>query len=387
MTAVSELRPYPFEPFNGDLPAELIDMVESDPISRVLLPDGRPAWMVLSYEHCRAVLSDPCFARQHVGRAKPGAGEPRDLSMDGPPHTAVRSVAMRFLTARRIEEYRPLVQRLTNELIDEMIAGPAPADLVSALVAPLPVRMICAVLGVPESDRERLYGWIKELNSIVEHGSQSAVAARAQFNDYLTGQLAAKRASPADDLLSSWIAGGHDLTDTELVELAMGILLGGLEVNSISAGLRALFQHPGQLAKLRAAPDKMLSATEEILRYTTVSSMGKVLVVVTDTELGGVPMRAGDYAMAMTATADRDPRAFAEPNVFDIERVSAVPHLGFGHGPHSCLGRSVGKLQVEVAIGTLLRRLPGLAPAVPLEEIPWRHDRINCGIESFPVTW
>jgi len=387
MTAVSELRPYPFEPFNGDLPAELIDMVESNPISRVLLPDGRPAWIVLSYEHCRALLSDPCFARQHVGRAKPGAGEPRDLSMDGPPHTAVRSVAMRFLTARRIEEYRPLVKRLTNELIDDMIAGPPPADLVSALVAPLPVRVICAVLGVPESDRERLYGWIKELNSIVEHGSQSAVQARAQFTDYLTGQLAAKRARPADDLISSWIAGGHDLTDTELVELAMGILLGGLEVNSISAGLRALFQHPGQLAKLRAAPEKMLSATEEILRYTTVSSMGKVLIVVTDTELGGVAMRAGDYVMAMTATADRDPRAFAEPNVFDIDRVSAVPHLGFGHGPHSCLGRSVGKLQVEVAIGTLLGRLPGLAPAVPLEDIPWRHDRINCGIDSFPVTW
>ena len=387
MTTVSELRPYPFEPFTGDLPAELIDMVESDPISRVLLPDGRPAWMVLSYEHCRAVLSDPCFARQHVGREKPGAGEPRDLSMDGPPHTAVRSVAMRFLTARRIEEYRPLVQRLADELIDDMIAGPPPADLVSALVAPLPVRVICAVLGVPESDRDQLYAWIKELNSIVEHGSPSAVEARAQFTDYLTGQLAAKRARPADDLISSWIAGGHDLTDTELVELAMGILLGGLEVNSISAGLRALFQHPGQLAKLRAAPQKMLSATEEILRYTTVSSMGKVLIVVTGTELGGVAMRAGDYVMVMTAAADRDPQAFAEPNVFDIDRVSAVPHLGFGHGPHSCLGRSVGKLQVEVAIGALVGRLPGLAPAVPLEQIPWRHDRINCGIESFPVTW
>jgi cytochrome P450 len=387
MTAVPDLRPYPFEPFNGDLPAELIDMVESNPISRVLLPDGRSAWMVLSYEHNRMLLSDPCFARQHVGKAKPGAGEPRDLSMDGPAHTAVRSVAMRFLTARRIEEYRPLIQRLTDELVDEMIAGPPPADLVSALVAPLPVRVICAVLGVPESDRDRLYGWIKELNSVVEHGSPSAVEARAQFTEYLTGQLAAKRARPADDLISSWIAGGHDLTDTELVELAMGILLGGLEVNSISAGLRALFQHPEQLAKLRAAPEKILSATEEILRYTTVSGMGKVLVVVTDTELGGVAMRAGDYVMSMTAAADRDPNAFAEPNVFDIDRVSAVPHLGFGHGPHSCLGRSVGKLQVEVAIGTLVRRLPRLAPAVPLEEIPWRHDRINCGIESFPVTW
>jgi cytochrome P450 len=138
MTAVSELRPYPFEPFNGDLPAELIDMVESDPISRVLLPDGRPAWMVLSYEHCRALLSDPCFARQHVGNAKPGAGEPRDLSMDGPPHTAVRSVAMRFLTARRIEEYRPLVLRSVGKLQVEVAIG----TLLRRLPAPAPAEPV-----------------------------------------------------------------------------------------------------------------------------------------------------------------------------------------------------------------------------------------------------
>lgn len=135
MTDTAGLRNYPFEPFTGDVPGELIDMVESNPVSKVLLPDGRPCWLVLSYEHCRRVITDPHFARLHVGRPD---GGPRDLNMDGPAHTAVRRVAMRPFTARRIESYRPMVQRLVDELVDDMIAGPPPADLVSALVAPLP---------------------------------------------------------------------------------------------------------------------------------------------------------------------------------------------------------------------------------------------------------
>jgi cytochrome P450 len=115
--------------------------------------------------------------------------------------------------------------------------------------------------------------------------------------------------------------------------------------------------------------------------------MSRVQMVATDTELGGVAMYAGDYIMALPAAGNRDPRVFAEPNVFDIDRVAAAPHLGFGYGPHFCLGSALGRLQVEVAIGTLLRRLPGLAPAVPLSQIPWRHDRLNCGIASLPVVW
>lgn len=390
MTGVSGLRRYPFEPFTGDLPAELLDMVVSNSVSRVLLPDGRPAWLVLGYADCCTVLADPRFSRMHIGRPDaPQAGGPRDMNMDGPAHAAVRRAGSRAFTARRIEAYRPLVQRLADELIDAMVARPQPGDLVSALVAPLPVRVICEVLGVPVSDRQRFYGWLENLNSIVAYGSDGATRARSQLAAYLAGQLAAKRASPGDDLLSAWAADqdAHELTDPELVELAIGVLLGGLEINSTSAGLRALFQHPEQLKKLLSAPEKLPAATEEILRYTAVSSMSRVQVVVTDTELSGVTMRTGDYVMALPAAGNRDPRVYAEPNVFDIDRVVTAPHLGFGYGPHFCLGSALGKLQVEVAIGTLLRRLPSLAPAVPLDEIPWRHDRINCGIASFPVIW
>ncbi|WP_422752575.1 cytochrome P450 [Micromonospora sp. WMMD708] len=390
MTVVSELRDYPFAPFTGDLPAELLDMVVSEPVSRVRLPDGRPAWLVLGYQDCCTVLADPRFSRLPLGATgAPDGGGPRELNMDGPAHAVVRRVASRAFTARRIDTFRPRVRRLVDALIDDLLAGPRPADLVAALVAPLPVHVVCDVLGVPVADRPRFYGWIEGLNSVTAYGSADAAAAQAELRAYLAGQLAGKRANPGDDLLSAWVLGrdAHELDDAELVELAMGVLLGGLEINSTSAGLRALFQHPEQLAKLRADPGKLSSATDEILRYTSVSSMFRVQVVREDLTLGGVAMRAGDCVMAIPWAGNRDPRVFPDPNVFDIDRVPAAPHLTFGFGPHFCLGTALGRMQVELSIGELLRRLPGLAPAVPLDEIPWRHDRMNGGIASFPVTW
>ncbi|WKU04974.1 cytochrome P450 [Micromonospora sp. HUAS LYJ1] len=390
MTVVSELRDYPFAPFTGDLPTELLDMVVSDPVSRVRLPDGRPAWLVLAYQDCCTVLADPRFSRLPPGATgTPDGGGPRELNMDGPAHAVVRRVASRAFTARRIDTFRPRVRRLVDALIDDLLAGPRPADLVAALVAPLPVHVVCDVLGVPVADRPRFYGWIEGLNSVTAYGSADAAAAQAELRAYLAGQLAGKRANPGDDLLSAWVLGrdAHELDDAELVELAMGVLLGGLEINSTSAGLRALFQHPEQLAKLRADPGKLSSATDEILRYTSVSSMFRVQVVREDLTLGGVAMRAGDCVMAIPWVGNRDPRVFPDPNVFDIDRVPTAPHLTFGFGPHFCLGTALGRMQVELSIGELLRRMPGLAPAVPLHEIPWRHDRMNGGIASFPVTW
>lgn len=390
VTVNSGLRSYPFEPFTGDLPAELLEMVVAEPVSRVRLPDGRAAWLVLGYEHCCTVLADPRFSRLPLGAtATPDGGGPRELNMDGAAHAVVRRVAGRAFTARRIGTFRPRVQRLVDELVDAMLAGPRPADVVAGLVAPLPVLVVCDVLGVPAADRPRFYGWIEGLNSVTAYGSAAAATAQAELRDYLAGQLARKRAEPGDDLLSAWVRGGdaHELADAELVELAMGVLLGGLEINSTSAGLLALFQHPEQLAKLRAAPGRLPAATDEILRYTSVSAMFRVQVVREDLVLGGVAMRAGDCVMAIPWAGNRDPRFFPEPNVFDIDRRPGVPHLTFGFGPHFCLGTALGRMQVELSLGALLTRMPALSPAVPLAEIPWRHDRMNGGIASFPVTW
>ncbi|HET9143128.1 cytochrome P450 [Actinophytocola sp.] len=385
MAVVSELREYPFTPFTGDLPDELLDMIESNPVSRVRLPDGQPAWLVLSYADCCTVLSDRRFSRLPPG-AGPGGDEPRDLNMDGPAHSAVRRVGSRAFTARRIDSYRPRVQRIIDDLIDAMVAGPRPADLVSGLIAPLPLLVICEVIGVPAADRQRFHGWLAGLNSVLTYNSTEAAK---ELWVYLSAHLAARRTAPGDDLLSVWLDGQdeHGLTDHELTVLAMGLLRGGLEVNSTAAGLRALFLHPEQLAKVLRQPEKIGAAIDEILRYTAVSSMFRVQVVTEDLSLGGVAMRAGERVMAIPWVGNRDPRIFPEPNVFDIDRKPTVPHLAFGYGPHFCLGTALAKMQVELSTATLLRRLPGLAPAVPIDELPWRHDRINGGIVSFPVVW
>src|SRR5580693_3252767 len=388
MTVVSQLRSYPFEPFTGDLPDELLDMVATQPVSRVRLTDGRPCWLVLGYTECATVLADPRFGREHVGRPQVRVAGTRDISMDGSEHAAVRRVAARAFTARRIDGYRPLVQRHVDELIDALEAEPQPGDLVSGLVAPLPLRVVCEVTGVPDGDWEMFYGWLAGINSIVAYGSDDAVAARSELDAYLAGLVKAKRANPGDDLLSAWTTETtHDLTDPELVELTVALLLGGIEVNTTSAGVRALFQHPDQMEKLRAAPEKAAAAADEILRYTAVSAMSRVQVVATDTELGGFAMRAGEHIMAVGVAGNRDPRVFHDPNVFDIDRVQAAPTLAFGYGPHVCLGSALGKMQVELATIALLQRLPGMRPAIPLDELPWRHDRINCGLKSFPVAW
>jgi cytochrome P450 len=390
MTVASGLRQYPFEPFTGDLPDELLEMVVTDPIFRVNLLDGREAWLVLSYADCCTVLSDARFSRLPLGdRTVPDADGPRQLNMDGAGHIAVRRIASRAFTARKIDSYRPRVQARVDELVDAMVAAGPVADVVSGLVAPLPMLAVTDVLGVPNSDRAQFYTWLEDINSVLAYGSADAGNALGQLRAYITGHLALKQAEPGDDLLSAWAAEqeAHGITDVELVELAVGVLIGGIEINSTSTGLRALFQHPEQMAKLLADPTKASAATDEVLRYTAVSSLFRVQIVTEDLTLGGVQMAAGDSVMAIPWVGNRDPRAFPNPNVFDIDRPQPAPHLTFGFGPHYCLGSALGKMQVELAIATMLRRLPGLAPAIPLDELPWRHDRINCGIAAFPVTW
>jgi cytochrome P450 len=390
-----EVRRYPFETFRGDLPAELLRRTAEEPVSRVVLPDGRLVWLVAGYAEVRQVLSDPRFDRRGrpaadlpgataAGDAKPGCPV-RDLVMDGAAHSSLRRVAQRPFTARSLESHRWRVQEITDRLLAEMVAGGPPADLVAALIAPLPILVICALLGVSAADRERVTAWDMNLASMTAYGSPAAASADAQLRSYLARRLAGKRDAPGDDLLSDWI-GQDELTDAEIVGLANGVLRGGWEVNSTSAGLRALFLHPAELARLRTDPGRMPAVIEEILRYTTVSPMFRVQTVAEDLDLGGTALRAGDAVMAVPWAANRDPAVFPDPNVFNPDR-APNPHLGFGYGPHFCLGAALGRLEIEVVLGALMERLPRLAPAVPLDELPWRNNLVKGGLAAFPVTW
>jgi cytochrome P450 len=426
MTVTEEqIRDYPFEPFRGELPPELLEMVHTKPVSKVRIPDGRVVWLVLGYPETSLVLSDPRFARHNSELAAGGltaggltatgltaAGEQaeacpvyvppspaeadagqcpaglRQLSMDGKPHHDLRRLAARAFTARRIEAYRPRVQAITDELIDALMAAGPPGDLVAGLVVPLPVIVTCELLSIPAADREQIADWANAMMSLTAHGLAGTAQAEAELREYLLRRLTARRHEPGEDLLSSWIGAqaGSDLSDAEIVGLAIAVLIGGREISSTSAGIRALFQHPTALRRLRADPALLPAAVEEILRYTSVSPMFLVQTVTEDLELGGESLRAGDGVMAVPWAANRHQAAFAEPDRFDLDRPQN-PHLTFGFGPHFCLGAALGRLQVEIAIGTLLRRMPELAPVTDLQDLPWRDERINCGLAEFPVTW
>lgn len=391
--AADHLRDYPFEPFRGRLPDEVLRMVVTEPVSRVRLPDGRPCWLVLGYEPTCTVLADPRFARHGNGPSgivvepAPGAcGGLRTLRCDGPDHASLRRAAARAFGPRAIEDYRPRVQETTDRLLDAMAAhGPA-ADLMSALVRPLPVLVICELLGVPAADETRFNAWACAILSVT--ASSDGARAQAALDGYFADQVAAKRADPGNDLISAWISTQVDtgLTDPEVVDLAVTVLRGGREINSIGAGLRTLFEHPDQLAALRADPTRLPTAANEILRYSVHSNMFRVQMATEDLELGGVRIGAGDAVMALPAAANRDPRHFVNPHVFDIDRVPN-PHLTQGYGAHFCLGAALGRMQIEVAIGSLLRRFPQLAPAVPVTDIAWRNERFNAGMDEFLVTW
>lgn len=406
------IRDYPFEPFRGDLPDELLEMVHTKPVSRVRIPDGRVVWLVVGYPEASLVLSDPRFARHNaelvpdarsqgcpIEHADAPAQPPADaeqcpaglrqLSMDGKPHHDLRRLAARAFTARRIDAYRPRVQAITDELIDALMAAGPPGDLVAGLVVPLPVIVTCELLSIPVADRDQIADWANAIMSLTAHGRADAARADAELRAYLLRRLTARRDEPGEDLLSSWLStqAGSDLSDAEIVGLAIAVLIGGREISSTSAGIRALFQHPTALRRLREDPSLLPAAVEEILRYTSVSPMFLVQTVTEDLELGGQRLRAGDGVMAVPWAANRHAAAFPEPDSFDLDRPQNNPHLTFGFGPHFCLGAALGRLQVEIAIGTLLRRMPGLAPAVPLEDLPWRDERINCGLAEFPVTW
>ncbi|HEY0640566.1 MAG TPA: cytochrome P450 [Pseudonocardiaceae bacterium] len=388
MTATEErLREYPFEPFRGDLPAELLRMVRTEPVSRVRLPDGRATWLVVGYREVCTVLADPRFSRREPGRPPPGG---RELSMNGPDHASLRRLAARAFTARRIESYRPRVRETAERLVDAMVAAGPPADLIEALVAPLPALVVCDILGVPRADQDRFTAWAADIFDVTAQGSEQVVRAFDAMRAYLAGTLDAKRAAPGEDLLSAWLVAQatseEPVADSEIVDLAVGVLLGGREINSTSVGLRALFAHPEALAAVRADPSLLPGAVEEILRYTTVSPMFLVMTALADVELGGRPIAAGDPVMAVPWAANRSPEVFPDPDVFDIRR-SPNPHIALGYGPHFCLGAALGRMEIEVAIGTLLRRLPGLRPAIPLGELRWRTERVNCGMVDFPVTW
>jgi cytochrome P450 len=390
------VRECPYRP-----PAEYAQIREEEPITTVHLPNGREAWVVSKHEHVRQVLNDPSFSADRFHHDFPNfapAGQTiqRDdaarnmLTMDPPEHGPARRAVLGEFTVRRIAALRPRMQQIVDERLDVMLARPRPADLVEALSLPVPSMVICELLGVPYADhaffQANTAAMIKR-----ETTPDDRRAAFERIRTYLDELIAAKEADPPDDLLGRQIRKRRDEGTYErrpLVSLGFLLLVAGHETtaNMISLGTLALLDNPAQMDALRADPARTLGAVEEMLRYFTIVDTVVARLCIADTEVGGVTIRAGEGVLTLGQAANRDPDAFDQPDNFNIDR-PARHHVAFGFGPHQCLGQNLARAELQIIFDTLLRRVPTLRLAVPVDELPFKSDAAIYGIYHMPVTW
>lgn len=345
---------------------------EQAPLARVGAPGFGPVWAATRHETARAMLSDPRFELTSHSFQRPDVPEHcraylRTMSeVDGPEHTRLRRLVSPAFSARRALDFRPRIAPLVGQLLDAL---PAEADLLRDFARPLPMDVICELVGIPEDDRPR---W-REYGIAVASGHGPAFA--AAIPGIVAGAQAAiarRRAEPGDDLLDDLIGAQDRLTDTEMVTLVWHLVLAGqTPANLIANAVVALLEHPDQLAALRADPRLVSRAVDELIRWCGPTLLTIPRYAREDVDLAGVLIREGEAVVAAVPAVNRDPRAFADPDRLDVTR-SGGGHLGFGHGPHFCLGASLARMQTEVALTALLGR--------PVEAV--RADRM-----PDPGTW
>jgi cytochrome P450 len=382
-------------------------MREEGPVRRVVLPHGDRVWLVTRYAEVRAALADPRLHKDWAGNLTPPDWVPDEvtgylsvhmLNTDPPQHTRLRKLVTKAFTARRVAGLRPRVEAITGTLLDaieaRVAAGEETVDLIEAFAFPLPVTVICELLGVPTQDRDQFRQWS---NAIVASEGEpgSFRAAGAAMYHYFTRLVAAKRTElaegtgPADDLVSALIEAqdsGDSLDERELIAMLFLLLVAGHETttNLIASGTLALLANPAELARLRSAPSLLPAAVEELLRYANPLNHATDRFTLEPVEIGGVTIPAREWVLCVTSSANRDPDRFGDPDRLDVGR-DAGGHVAFGHGIHYCLGAPLARLEGEVAFGALFGRFPGLSLAADPATLRWRPSSLIHGLESLPV--
>lgn len=400
MTDSDQLVNYPIPPVDAiEPPPEWEQLRQQCPVAHVRLPSGDQAALLTRYDDVRQVLSDARFARTAEGAARvsaEGAGvfdkRRPGVPQSGDGHQRWRRMITKWFTAKRMAALRPSIEAMADELVDAMIAGGKPADLKANLGFPLPVWVICELLGVPASDRERFSYWSDTFLNLSRYTAADMEAAQAEFTAYMTGHVEAKRAEPGTDLLSDLITGtdsaGERLSDDALVSTGMGLLIAGHETttNMIGKMMAMLLADRGRWEQLLADPELVRTAVEEALRYDANAGFGMIRYVSEELELSDGVLPAGTTAICSMASANRDERIFTEAADMDLTRSPNV-HLAFGAGPHSCIGQSLARTELQVVLEVLLRRLPTLALAVPPAELPLVEGLLVGGLREVRVIW
>ncbi len=361
---------------------------------QVIMPSGMPAWLITRYPQARAALADPRLGKQAVtirGRYRPGSPESvlfrHMLNTDPPDHERLRRLVSKAFTARRIELLRPRVSAIAAALLDDIAAGDE-ADLVESFAFPLPIMVICELLGLPAQDRDKFREWSDAVVSAITRQAEIDDAAIA-WSDYVSGLLEVKRKDPADDLLSALVHvedAGDRLNRDELLAMVFLLLAAGHEttVNLISGGTLALLRDDAERARLAADPTLLPGAIEELLRYVCPSNHATLRLTSEPVDVDGTVIPAGEIVLVLLSSANRNPGYTDAPDRLDLTRDTAG-HLGFGHGIHYCLGAPLARMEAEIAFTALLTRFPEMTLAVPPAELRYRPSTLVHGLVSLPV--
>ncbi|GLW06362.1 cytochrome P450 [Microtetraspora sp. NBRC 13810] len=390
-----------FDPeFAADPHAMYGPLRELGPVHPIDFPPGTSAFLILDYEHGRAALNDPRLSKdmlrngpdwlQEETRINPVISH-HMLVQDPPDHTRQRRLVARAFTPRRVEELRPRVAEITDELIDAMVAR-GEADLIADFAVPLPITVICELIGIPVEIRPAFREWSQQVLMVAVDEEQRAVQLRAVqgITDTFTDLIASRRAAPREDLVSALIGARDDdgvLSEEEVLGTLVLLMIAGHEttVNLIGSGMAALLREPAQLRLLRERPELLPSAVEELLRLESPVERSTNRIAVQDLEIAGTPIPAGSFVHVSLAAASRDPKVFPEPDRLDLAR-EGNRHIAFGHGVHFCLGAPLARLEGQIAFGALLSRLPGIALACPPEDLRWSMSgSVTRGLVSLPV--
>lgn len=404
MLASDQLEVFPFPDSSyGGPDARYARLRVEQPVVRVRTAGGVDAWLITRYDDVRAALADPRLSRART--CAPGA--PRIggsmtttpemiISLDTGEHARLRKLVVGAFTSRRVEMMRSSVQKVSDELLDDIAAAGPTADLVDRFAVPLPLTVIGELLGVPR-EALREFGVHARVFATVDDraGSEESLNGLAKLNEYIVGLVADKRATPTDDMLSDLIAARDEddrLSEQELVTFGFTLIGAGFDTtaNQLANSVLALVtQHRDQWRRLAEDPTRIPVAVEELLRHVNLfatDTTGFPRIATEDMEIGGVRIAADDVVLLSLSSANRDETVFPDADRLDLAR-TPNPHISFGHGVHYCLGKQLGRMELEIALEGLLRRFPDLRLAVPEDELPWHVGEINHTLSALPVTW
>lgn len=386
----------PFAP-----PPQVLELGAKKGLTRVGIWDGSTPWLITGYEEARALFSDsrvsvddrrPGFPHWNEGMLATVHKRPRSVfTSDAEEHTRFRRMLSKPFTFKRVEGLRPAIQKITDEHIDVMLAGPQPADIVTALALPVPSLVISELLGVPYEDAEFFQ---RHANIGLARYATAEDNAKGALSlaKYLANLVQTKMDNPAEDAVSDLAerVKAGEISVREAAQLGTGLLIAGHETtaNVIGLGVAALLEHPDQLAIIRDTDDPKVvaAAVEELMRYLSIIQNGQRRIAIDDIEISGEVIRAGEGIIIDLAPANWDPKAFPHPEKLDLIRSDAA-QLGFGYGRHQCVGQQLARAELQIVFPTLFRRIPTLQLAKPIEEIPFKHDRLAYGVYELPVTW